>query len=312
MAGTSTSRLALYKPDGADDINVGTDLNANYDKIDLNSNFRVCTSSTRPSSPFTGLSIFETNTGAAYVWDGSSWIGVVLSSAGTLRLTSTTDVSLSSSGHAFQIGASGAANLAMDTNEIMARSNGSAATLLLNADGGNVTVGASGSTVAVAGALTVGGQYVPQIVFRTTNLDRASTTSFAADPVLQATLAANATYHVEVYMYYGALAAADIKTQWTVPSGATGLRSCFGPGSSASDSAATNIVVRAGVHNFTTSVPYEGCRDSQSNLTLAWETGQVVTTNSGTFSLDWAQNTSNGTGSRMGAGSFMRLTRVTT
>lgn len=35
MAGTSTTRLQLYKPDDADNVNVDTDINANMDKIDV-------------------------------------------------------------------------------------------------------------------------------------------------------------------------------------------------------------------------------------------------------------------------------------
>ena len=33
----------------------------------------ICTSSTRPGSPFTGQTIFETNTGMMKVWLGSAW-----------------------------------------------------------------------------------------------------------------------------------------------------------------------------------------------------------------------------------------------
>jgi hypothetical protein len=75
-----------------------------------------------------------------YLVDGTT----VISSSGaitapTLRLTGTSDASLSSTAHAFQVGASTGNNIIMDVNEIMARSNGSAADLHLNADGGNIT-----------------------------------------------------------------------------------------------------------------------------------------------------------------------------
>ena len=36
----------------------------------------VCTSTTRPASPFVGQTIFETDTGNTLVWKGSSWSGV--------------------------------------------------------------------------------------------------------------------------------------------------------------------------------------------------------------------------------------------
>lgn len=70
-----------------------------------------------------------------------------------LRLNSATDVSLSSTNHAFQIGASSGLNLAIDSNEIMARNNGATNTLVLNADGGNITLGHSSATVTINGTL---------------------------------------------------------------------------------------------------------------------------------------------------------------
>ena len=57
------------------------------------------------------------------------------------RATSTTDASLSSTGHAFQIGASSGANLRMDGNVIMAVNNGETANLLLQNDGGALNIG---------------------------------------------------------------------------------------------------------------------------------------------------------------------------
>lgn len=53
------------------------------------------------------------------------------------RLTNTTDVSLSSTGHAFQIGSSGSSNLRADNNELMAVNNGATATFDVQADGGD-------------------------------------------------------------------------------------------------------------------------------------------------------------------------------
>jgi hypothetical protein len=58
--------------------------------------------------------------------------------AGTLRLTSTTDASATSTGHAFQSGPTNNANIIINSNEVMARNNGSVAPLYLNPDGGEV------------------------------------------------------------------------------------------------------------------------------------------------------------------------------
>lgn len=57
-----------------------------------------------------------------------------------IRLTSTVAAALSSTGHAFQVGATSGANLIIDTDEIMRRSNGAAATLNLNKDGGAINM----------------------------------------------------------------------------------------------------------------------------------------------------------------------------
>ena len=64
-----------------------------------------------------------------------------------IRLLSTSDASLSSSAHAFQIGPSDGAHLLADNNEIMARDAGSAGALYLQNDGGILGLGASGATV---------------------------------------------------------------------------------------------------------------------------------------------------------------------
>lgn len=58
-----------------------------------------------------------------------------------LRLSSTSEATHASTGHALQIGNSAGTNLVMDTNEIMARDNGGENTLGLNADGGRVICG---------------------------------------------------------------------------------------------------------------------------------------------------------------------------
>jgi cytoskeletal protein CcmA (bactofilin family) len=59
----------------------------------------------------------------------------------SLRLTGTTDVTPSSTGHPLQIGPDNNLNIAIDGNEIQARNNGSASTLYLNISGGSVNVG---------------------------------------------------------------------------------------------------------------------------------------------------------------------------
>jgi microcystin-dependent protein len=83
--------------------------------------------------------------------DGDAISVVASPSLSTVRLTATTDASLSSTGHAFQIGPTSGVNLIADGNEIITRNNGAVSGLSINQDGGNVTLGGSGSTVTVNG-----------------------------------------------------------------------------------------------------------------------------------------------------------------
>lgn len=76
-----TSRLALNKPNPdpvTGDVVDITKLNDNADKIDSVISFTICTSTARPSSPFQGQAILETDTGNAYVWGGSAWIPILV------------------------------------------------------------------------------------------------------------------------------------------------------------------------------------------------------------------------------------------
>lgn len=86
---------------------------------------------------------YDDTTNTYSFFSDTSVAGTIVTT-GMIRLTDTTDASLSSTGHAFQIGATAGANLIADGNEIMARDNGSAASLNLNLEGGVVNVGAGG------------------------------------------------------------------------------------------------------------------------------------------------------------------------
>ncbi|MET7429646.1 hypothetical protein ABZT16_11690 [Streptomyces flaveolus] len=164
------------------------------------------------------------------------------------------------------------------------------------------------ATGRTAGAATPLG--VPRFAWKTANTDRANTTTFTDDPDLTMQLDANAVYHVELHLHFGAIDAARFRTAWTVPSGASGTRCALGPDQgqilSSTSSGGTG---RFGVHNFTTACIY-GCRDSIASFTFAMEEGTVFTTSAGTCALQWTQATSNATATRLASGSFMRVTRL--
>lgn len=66
MASTTT-RLGLRKPAPSDAVDVTADLSNNYDVLDASIGIIVCTNATRPSVPFVGLEILETDTGLTYL-----------------------------------------------------------------------------------------------------------------------------------------------------------------------------------------------------------------------------------------------------
>lgn len=71
---TSTSRLALTKPDVSDMMNIGDNiLSRNYTILDGAVGAPTFTSGTRPSSPWAGRVIFESDTGNVMFWNGSAW-----------------------------------------------------------------------------------------------------------------------------------------------------------------------------------------------------------------------------------------------
>lgn len=151
----------------------------------------------------------------------------------------------------------------------------------------------------------------PIQVWKTTNTDRASTTTMTDDPDLTVTLEANATYRAIFYLHYAALDAARFKTQWTVPSGATGNRTAVGPDQgvilSSTSSGGTG---RWGVHGYTTACTY-GTRDpSAVNLCSAVEEAVMTTSSAGILAIQWAQATSNATATRLGAGSSLLVHRL--
>lgn len=72
-----TTRLKLRKPATTDTVNVDTDLSGNFDLIDAAIGTTVCTSGTRPGTPFTGQTIFETDTKKTYIWNGTIWVPIL-------------------------------------------------------------------------------------------------------------------------------------------------------------------------------------------------------------------------------------------
>lgn len=86
-----TTRLELYKPGGGlsgtnlpDEYADIDKINGNMDLIDDAVGFFICTSSTRPTNPFPGQAILQTNDGNSYIWSGSEWAQLKAESEGPL------------------------------------------------------------------------------------------------------------------------------------------------------------------------------------------------------------------------------------
>jgi hypothetical protein len=107
----STTRLALYKSlsDGSELVSYTQDIGQNLDKLDAAAGFQVVTSSTRPSSPYSGKPITQSDTSystffsngtapASASWveipNGSSTFGSNLKLASGSQLTIGADVNL--------------------------------------------------------------------------------------------------------------------------------------------------------------------------------------------------------------------------
>lgn len=94
----TTTRLLLQKPNSdpttGDFVDVDV-LNINADKIDAAISATVCTSATRPASPFQGQIILETDTGWVFVRSGTNWLQIpVGNAAGTHVILSGMELNL--------------------------------------------------------------------------------------------------------------------------------------------------------------------------------------------------------------------------
>ncbi|MCH0555822.1 hypothetical protein [Streptomyces sp. MUM 16J] len=146
-------------------------------------------------------------------------------------------------------------------------------------------------------------------IYKTSDTTR-TTSTFADDPDFQVALDASSVYRIEMFLHFAAIDAARFKTQWNVPSGASGNRSAIGPDQgqilSGTSSGGTG---RWGVHGFATDATY-GSRDSAANQCFAMEEATVFTSSAGTLALQWCQATTNATATKLAAGSYMRVKKL--
>lgn len=158
------------------------------------------------------------------------------------------------------------------------------------------------------------GSMLPDWYYKSVTTTRASTVALADDPdLLVPSVPAAGTFLIEFYIKHASVAlpaTAGIKTAWNVPAGASGLKSITGSGSTQNDASADNVASRWGVHAFTTAIAY-GSRLAVANQQWAYEWAVVIMGGTaGNIALQWAQNTSNVTGSTVNSGSYAKSTRI--
>lgn len=69
----TTTRLSMFQPAYGQQADIETAVNDNLDILDAAIGAQVYTASTRPASGYSGKPIFETDTNAVLVWQGSAW-----------------------------------------------------------------------------------------------------------------------------------------------------------------------------------------------------------------------------------------------
>lgn len=147
----------------------------------------------------------------------------------------------------------------------------------------------------------------PLIALKAADTSRSSNVTTSPDPELQVTVLASTTYLVEMFIAYVADATMDFQCDYSAPSGASGIMSPWGPDLSAT-SGSTTTTIRTVADASVTSARGVGGSDGSIILT-ARPVGTLITgASGGTFSFDWAQNTSSATAATVKAGSWIKLT----
>jgi len=156
----------------------------------------------------------------------------------------------------------------------------------------------------VVGAADVNAWFMPQVVYKPGDTSRSNTTTLAADPDLTVPLASNAAYWLHVFLLYegSATASQGLKWNFTVPSGAN-LRyhATFTDTSNAqvTGNAYTGAATPAGGTNGAGVL-----RGASLHGTL------TVSSTSGSFTLQWAQNVSEAAAVTLHGQSAMYLQRI--
>ncbi len=162
---------------------------------------------------------------------------------------------------------------------------------------------------------------LPVIARKTADTSRSSTTTTTADPHLQFEVVANATYIMDGWIKYDSATAADFALDFSAPSGAAGEWLGVGTGHSPVISADTGgtivldtvssrgYMIRTNSNDVTAALTYGGLGVGTSLTIMITATLRTAST-AGTWSLDWAQSTSNASATTVYTDSWLRMQRT--
>lgn len=161
-----------------------------------------------------------------------------------------------------------------------------------------------------------------QVARKTSDTARSAVTATSADPHLQFEVVANAAYRWHGWVKYDGPAAGDLALDFSAPSGSLGEWAAIGVGNSPVIGAsaapafltdtqdARGYLTRFEANDVTSARSYGTLGTGGTPLT-AWLYGTLRTsTTAGTFSLDWAQFSSNATALTLYTDSWLSLLRV--
>jgi hypothetical protein len=152
---------------------------------------------------------------------------------------------------------------------------------------------------------------VPVAVFKPSNTSRNTTTSVADDPDLILPVAASTTYEVRGVIFYDgpATGTGDIKWTFSLPSGATGQYQMIHQNLTAGTAGMWQINWTDGPNLTTTQANTQGT-GSPNILAMTFSGLLAVAGTAGNLTFRWAQNTSNGTNTRVYQQSYMVAQRI--
>jgi hypothetical protein len=154
--------------------------------------------------------------------------------------------------------------------------------------------------------------FLVKTTIKDNDTDAISDTTVTDDPELFLNdLEANGVYEIRFFIKFSGDLDGDLRTQWSVPSGATGSRLCVGPGTTAADASADNMPMRMGVYATSSAVAYSCARDSTSNSQWCFETALIrISSTAGDIALSWSQNTTSPTATRVTSDSWATARRL--